>query len=273
MSYENKPNFNKKWASSGDVSQPSDVKQDLGWVAEIPPYQNFNWYWNATDLKTKYIAERGISEWDSATEYPEGARVQHNFQSYVARSDNTNISPVEGGNGTWIQTLASMPVQDGIPVGCPIASPYSVAPDGWIECAGQAFNKSVYKELALAYPSGNLPDLRAQVIKGWDNGRGLDSEPSRSILSEQGDAIRNIKGRISGASNSGGTRLFRSATGAFRTSTPAANFIISSLSQGNAISPEFYASDLLEIDASKTVPTAGENRIRNVAMMYIVRLK
>ncbi|GKW02419.1 hypothetical protein PEC301877_12340 [Pectobacterium carotovorum subsp. carotovorum] len=50
-------------------------------------------------------------------------------------------------------------------------------------CNGQSFNKNVYPKLALAYPSGTLPDLRSEFIRGWDNGRGVDV--GRVLLSSQ----------------------------------------------------------------------------------------
>lgn len=73
--------------------------------------------------------------------------------------------------------------QPEMPVGAPIPWPSLSLPSGWLECNGQAFNKSAYPLLAKAYPSGYLPDLRGQFIRGLDNGRGKDG--GRSILSEQ----------------------------------------------------------------------------------------
>ena len=70
-----------------------------------------------------------------------------------------------------------------MPVGIPQPWPSATIPAGWLECNGQAFNKSQYPLLAKAYPSGVLPDLRGQFIRGLDNGRGKDS--GRTLLSEQ----------------------------------------------------------------------------------------
>nr|WP_265331735.1 hypothetical protein [Yersinia enterocolitica] len=49
--------------------------------------------------------------------------------------------------------------------------------------------------MALAYPSGVLPDLRGLFIRGWDNGRNLDG--GRTLLSVQGDASRRVTGSFS----------------------------------------------------------------------------
>lgn len=68
-------------------------------------------------------------------------------------------------------------------VGIPQPWPQATAPAGWLKCNGQSFDKSVYPRLAQVYPSGVLPDLRGEFIRGWDDGRGIDS--GRSLLSMQ----------------------------------------------------------------------------------------
>lgn len=68
-------------------------------------------------------------------------------------------------------------------VGIPFPYPLSAVPNGCLAFNGQAFSTSTYPELAKKYPSGRLPDLRGEFIRGWDNGRGVDS--SRNLLSYQ----------------------------------------------------------------------------------------
>ena len=62
-----------------------------------------------------------------------------------------------------------------IPVGVPLPWPTATPPVGWLKCNGAAFDKNAYPQLALAYPSGKLPDLRGEFIRGFDDGRGVDS--------------------------------------------------------------------------------------------------
>lgn len=69
-------------------------------------------------------------------------------------------------------------------VGIPLPWPQAVAPTGWLKCNGQAFDKTLYPKLAAVYPSGTLPDLRGEFIRGWDDGRGVDA--GRTILTKQG---------------------------------------------------------------------------------------
>ncbi|MGV4245777.1 phage tail protein [Citrobacter freundii] len=75
-----------------------------------------------------------------------------------------------------------------LPVGVPIPWPSAIPPTGWLKCNGAAFSLAQYPRLAVAYPSGTLPDLRGVFIRGWDDGRGLDS--GRAILSYAADKMR-----------------------------------------------------------------------------------
>ncbi|WP_445496694.1 phage tail protein [Photorhabdus sp. SF281] len=101
------------------------------------------------------------------------------------------------------------------PVGPPIPWPQPNPPSGYLTCNGQAFNKSLYPQLAAAYPSGTLPDLRGEFIRGWDDGRGVDS--GRGILSyQEGQApVSAIKGYWDNNWNNGTRRDtgFSAATG------------------------------------------------------------
>lgn len=68
-------------------------------------------------------------------------------------------------------------------VGIPFPYPLAAVPSGCLAFNGQAFNKTTYPILAQKYPSGVLPDLRGEFIRGWDNGRGIDN--NRTLLSTQ----------------------------------------------------------------------------------------
>src|SRR5699024_1394314 len=58
----------------------------------------------------------------------------------------------------------------------------------FIQARGDNFDAEMYPKLATVYPSGTLPDLRGEFIRGWDDGRGVDA--GRSILDwQKGTAI------------------------------------------------------------------------------------
>nr|WP_308415770.1 tail fiber protein [Pectobacterium brasiliense] len=142
--------------------------------------------------------------------------------------------------------------------GMPQLFPGAVAPEGWLKCNGQAFDKSLYPILASRYPSSFLPDLRGEFVRGWDDGRGVDA--GRALMSAQGDAIRNITGSIVVSTESTGSS---SAEGAF--SITGVGGTVATSGFGNRGVPKF------DFDTSKVVPTANENRPRNIAFNYIVR--
>ncbi|HCK2343608.1 TPA: phage tail protein [Escherichia coli] len=145
-----------------------------------------------------------------------------------------------------------------LPVGVPVPWPSATPPTGWLKCNGAAFSAEEYPELAKVYPTNKLPDLRGEFIRGWDDGRGVDA--GRQLLSSQGDAIRNIEGFADG----GIGMSFDAIRGAFYDAgTRSARMPNNTTTIGK--------TDDLGFDASRVVPTANENRPRNIAFNYIVR--
>ncbi|HAT3895676.1 TPA: phage tail protein [Citrobacter freundii] len=68
------------------------------------------------------------------------------------------------------------------PVGAPIPWPSDIPPVNHALMQGQSFDKSAYPLLALAYPTGVIPDMRGQTIKGNPTGRG--------VLTQEQDGIK-----------------------------------------------------------------------------------
>ncbi|QMD11504.1 phage tail protein [Escherichia coli] len=145
-----------------------------------------------------------------------------------------------------------------LPVGVPVPWPSATPPTGWLKCNGAAFSAEEYPELAKVYPTNKLPDLRGEFIRGWDDGRGVDAR--RQLLSSQGDAIRNIEGFADG----GIGMSFDAIRGAFYDAGTR-----SARMPNNTTTID--KTDDLGFDASRVVPTANENRPRNIAFNYIVR--
>ncbi|EBS2213456.1 phage tail protein, partial [Salmonella enterica subsp. enterica serovar Newport] len=71
-----------------------------------------------------------------------------------ARWDATNDSGF-----TWRPLMSCPP-------GVPLPWPSDTIPAGYALMQGQAFDKNVYPLLAIAYPSGTIPDMRGWTIKG-----------------------------------------------------------------------------------------------------------
>ncbi len=114
-----------------------------------------------------------------------------------------------------------------------------------------------YKATTNVSPSSNrstsgtymvLPNGAAEFLRGWDNGRGVDS--GRTLWSYQTDAIRNITAAWAGMWSTN-TTVSGAAGKTFSDNTRAAN--------GTAA-----ARYQIDFDASLVVPTAAENRVRNL---------
>ncbi len=74
-----------------------------------------------------------------------------------------------------------------LPVGVPVPWPTATPPAGWLKCDGRAFTKEQYPVLARVYSTLRLPDLRGEFIRGWDDGRKVDT--GRKLLSAQGATL------------------------------------------------------------------------------------
>nr|DAX69189.1 MAG TPA: tail fiber protein [Caudoviricetes sp.] len=149
-------------------------------------------------------------------------------------------------------------------IGIPIPYPLSTVPTSCLAMNGQRFDTRRYPKLAQKYPSGQLPDMRGEFIRGWDNGRGVDA--GRGVLSVQGDAIRNITGKFKI------TDVFANdyLTGAFKDISVPSNSRNEKLHL--TTEPPLYEyphAESIGFDASQVVPTANENRPRNIAYHYI----
>ncbi|EBX4784309.1 phage tail protein, partial [Salmonella enterica subsp. enterica serovar Java] len=67
----------------------------------------------------------------------------------------------------WAMLYTTLnPPPDSHPVGAPIAWPSDATPAGYALMQGQSFDKSAYPLLAIAYPSGIIPNMRGWTIKG-----------------------------------------------------------------------------------------------------------
>ncbi|ECP0775741.1 phage tail protein [Salmonella enterica] len=67
----------------------------------------------------------------------------------------------------WAMLYTTLnPPPDSHPVGAAIAWPSDATPAGYALMQGQSFDKSAYPLLAIAYPSGTIPDMRGWTIKG-----------------------------------------------------------------------------------------------------------
>ncbi|MGM7959714.1 phage tail-collar fiber domain-containing protein [Yersinia enterocolitica] len=161
----------------------------------------------------------------------------------------------------WIDIVTSRS-QALPPIGIPLPYPGTTPPQGYLKCNGAAFYPYRYPTLATLYPTHKLPDLRGEFIRGFDDGRGIDT--NRTLLSAQTDALQNITGGINGVSESMGSAPESNFSGAFAKTD----------SVGNDNTP--HHTDIthcgsFDFDASRVVRTATETRPHNISFCYILR--
>ena len=201
-------------------------------------------------------------------------------------------------NGAFLQTDGSGNLSFAIVAGVPTGSVFCMAvatiPTGYLECDGSAVSRTTYSALfaiiGTAYGTGNgsstfnLPDLRGEFIRGFDNGKGTDS--GRSIASSQSGANASHDHSISASGTTSTTSLTGTATRISETFTSGSTSGV--FAKGSSQTGPFTPSGTdnsntgtLTIDASHnhTVSISGttgsqgsEARPRNIAMMYIIKI-
>ncbi|EJL9561729.1 tail fiber protein [Escherichia coli] len=163
-------------------------------------------------------------------------------------------------DGTVKTALENLGLGEGsaLPVGVPVPWPSVTPPTGWLKCNGAAFSAEEYPELAKAYPTNKLPDLRGEFIRGWDDGRGVDS--GRGILTAQSHGMPSISGTFNGlfavkqTNGLGGVSVAKSKN---------AETLSTSSGSGSVFDYTF--------NVSGSTPVSPELRPRNIAFNYIVR--
>ena len=214
-----------------------------------------------------------------ALKLPSGTTAQRPTAATGQIRFNSTTTSFEGYNGSAWGGLAS-----GIPVGTILTFGASTPPSGFLECNGSAISRSTYASLfsilSTTHGAGdgsstfNLPDLRGQFVRGWDNNAGVDA--SRTFGSTQTDQNKNhthttdstsLTGSVGNISQS--YRIDGTASGVF-TKGGNANARLFGNNGGEAQCGSFS----MDATHSHTIASSGggtEVRVKNVALMYIIK--
>ncbi|EFB1814027.1 tail fiber protein, partial [Escherichia coli] len=154
-----------------------------------------------------------------------------------------------------------------LPVGVPVPWPSAIPPTGWLKCNGAAFSAEEYPELAKAYPTNKLPDLRGEFIRGWDDGRGADS--GRGLLSFQKATLVESFGLVR-SPTTGSYRLVTRPTETVSDNT--SNYMTTDYDSREGLYSSATAYPSIELPPTGAGAGAGFRvRPRNIAFNYIVR--
>ncbi|CNK71165.1 phage tail protein [Yersinia enterocolitica] len=198
------------------------------------------------ELKDASLTQKGVVQLSNAT----NSNSQILAATPKAVSDlgalllkiTNNLSEIkDAGPAAVAQTLLNLGLGEGslVPIGIPLPYPLATPPTGFLKVNGSSFSAATYPKLALAYPSGVLPDLRGEFIRGFDDGRGVRAD--QNLLGWQGGGIQSHNHGLS-------------------------NFEIRGLTGGPT--PGWFTS----VNGLSTSDSGGdETRPRNIAFNYIVR--
>jgi phage-related tail fiber protein len=186
--------------------------------------------------------------------------------NFVAPGTSGNVLTSNG--TTWTSSAPT-----GVPSGSVIWFAANTAPTGYLKANGAAVSRTTYAALFTAigttYGAGNgsttfnLPDLRGEFIRGWDDGRGVDS--GRAFGSAQANGIPRMFGGIADSHGfsamqpidvSGFTNpMYGDTTSEFRTDL-------------QVTSTDFA---FIYFDSERVIPASPDVRPRNVALLACIK--
>lgn len=189
--------FNTRWAQGVEAEDslftfkaPGDVRLSTGWEGgqdkDAPPAGQENWWHNRVDSALQGVERNGVMAWHAQAVYglgaPSYASDGNYYESLVA--DNTGNNPAST-TGFWRYCGPSF-FTGHEPGDLKMVAHNNVPAVGWLKCNGALLLRASYQRLfaqiGTAHNIGGetslqfrLPDYRGEFIRGFDDGRGVDS--------------------------------------------------------------------------------------------------
>ena len=177
-----------------------------------------------------------------------------------------------------------------VPSGAVLYFAGRTAPAGWLKANGAAVSRTAYAALFAAigttYGAGdgrttfNLPDLRGEFIRGWDDGRGVDA--GRVFGSAQAHALQSHQHGLAMAADAAGDDLWFEQVPKSAFEIPRGKTAVAIRSTRNLIDT---TTDVPAYSAAYNIPNmatqpnltqaeyvSGETRPRNVALLAIIKI-
>ena len=259
----------------------------LGSLTDAAHTNNFGLATKASPDFTGTIDSAGdiVMGGTGALKLPSGTTIQRPTAATGQIRFNSSTTSFEGYNGSAWGELAN-----GVPVGSVFNLATTTVPTGFLECNGAAISRSTYASLFAAISTTwgvgdgsstfNLPDLRGQFVRGWDNSAGVDS--GRSFASSQSDQNKSHNHNVTDSGHFHHSfRSGNSGESRFNSTLTSSNFPASGTGAGNLNEAYNIVSKSDEPDVGKTSSeTTGisisndggtEVRVKNYALMYVIK--
>jgi len=217
------------------------------------------------------------------------------LQAPSSVSSNINLKlPSSIVSGGFMQTDGSgnlsFQVVAGVPSGAVFCIAVASVPSGYLECNGQSVSRTTFAALfaviGTQYGASNsstfkVPDLRGEFIRGFDNGRGVDS--GRSVASSQSHQHPQHNHNVSASSNSSvndsghnhRVRVGTSGSGggnvSDRDSQSPGNFVSNQIENATTGISVSTSTSISQSNRGGT-SNSSETRPRNIAMMYVIKV-
>ena len=196
---------------------------------------------------------------------------QWNMGVYVGTNSVTNFvlsSNVFTNSGSYVHINGSVdstaPI---VPIGAVMSFARSTAPHGWLICDGTLYNAAdypaLYAVIGSSYGSAGAntfrtPDLRGEFVRGWDNGRGVDT--GRAWASWQSNMVLKHTHTVV---STGTVSLFV----ALHPDGGSGSLVTNGADSIHAVD---YTPDC--VSTGMTILAGGdENRPRNLALLYCIK--
>ena len=202
-------------------------------------------------------------------------------------------------NGGFMKTDASgnlsFSIVEGVPTGSVFCIAANTVPTGYVKCNGASYSRTgtyaaLFAIIGTTYGGSgsnfNVPDLRGEFVRGFDDSRGVDS--GRNINDPQGgqNASHNHSISASGTTSnptptltgdvrriSEGYRSQGTASGVFTKELDGNNNITGASSTSAVAGFSMDATHTHTVSVSGTSGSQGsEARPRNIAMLYIIKI-
>ena len=185
-------NSNSDWVVNANAIETSMIKPDAITADEIANDVLNSEHYAAGSIDEEHIADNQVTLAKMA------GGTDGNLITYDASGDPAYVATGTSGHVLTSNGAGAAPTfqNANIPVGTVIWYAGSSAPAGYLKCNGDAIangsgtTQSITANFSTLYAivGANLPDLRGEFVRGWDDGKGTDS--GRTIRSTLAEAFK-----------------------------------------------------------------------------------